>query len=67
MKIIDQAKYITNVFMFNGASDIQLGGDILNIRYPNMTVMHGVEHTISLLFNGVLKLPIVNQMIRAYK
>ena len=29
--------------------------------------MHGVEHTVSLFFNDVSKIPIVNQMITDHK
>ena len=32
-----------------------------------LTVMSGVEHTVSLLFNDVSKIPIVNQMISSHK
>ena len=53
--------------MFDGDSNFQLAGELLKIHYPNITVMRGVEHTISLFFNDVSKVPVVNQMIRAYK
>ena len=29
--------------------------------------MHGVEHTVSLFFNDVSKIPVVNQIITAHK
>ena len=51
--------------MFDGASNVQLGGKLLKVHYPNLTVMRGVEHTVSLLFNDVSKIPIVNQIISA--
>ena len=53
--------------MFDGASNVQLAGELLQIRYPNITVMRGVEHTVSLFFNDVSKIPVVNQMITAHK
>ena len=34
-------KTITDVFMFNGASNVQLVGEPLKINYPNLTVMRG--------------------------
>ena len=34
--------------MLDGALNIQLDGDLLKIYYPKMTVMRGVEHTISI-------------------
>ena len=53
--------------MFDGASNVQLGGKLLMLNYPNLTVMRGAEHTVSLLFNYVSKIPIVNQIISAHK
>ena len=53
--------------MFDGASNLQLGGKRLKLYYPNFTVMRGVEHTMSLFSNDVSKIPIVNQMISAHK
>ena len=55
------------MIMFDGASNVQLAGELLQIRYPKITVMRGVEHTLSLFFNDVSKIPVVNQMIRAHK
>ena len=46
--------------MFDGDSNFQLGDDILNIYYPKLTVMRGVEHTVSIFFNDTKKIPIVN-------
>ena len=66
-KIIDPHKSITDVIMFDGASNVQLAGELLKIRYPKITVMCGVEHTVSLFFNDVSKIPVVNQMISAHK
>ena len=53
--------------MFYGASNVQLAGRLLKVNYPKLTVMRGVEHTVSLFFNDVSKIPIVNQMISAHK
>ena len=53
--------------MFDGASNVQLGGKLLKLHYPKLTVMRGVERTVLLLFNDVSKIPIVNQMIYAHK
>ena len=49
--------------MFDGDSNVQLGGKLLKVHYPKLTVMCGVEHTVSLFFNDVSKIPIVNQTI----
>ena len=53
--------------MFDGASNVQLAGELLQIRYPKITVMRGVEHTVSLFFNDVSKIPVFNKMITAHK
>ena len=66
-KRIDPHKSIIDVIMFDGASNDQLAGELLQIRYPKITVMRGVEHTVSLFFNDVSKIPVFNQMITAHK
>ena len=53
--------------MFDGASNVQLAGELLKIHYPNITVMRGVEHTVSLFFNDVSKIPVVNEIIIDHK
>ena len=53
--------------MFDGASNVQLAGELLKIHYPNISVMRGVEHTIYLFINDVSKIPVVNQMITDHK
>ena len=61
---IDLNKEITDVIMFDGASNLQLGSDLLKIYYQNLAVMSGVEHNVSLLFHCVSKVTIVTQIIR---
>ena len=41
-------KSIKDVVMFGGGSNIQLAGELLKMHYPKISVMHGVEHTVSL-------------------
>ena len=53
--------------MFYGALNVQLAGKLLKIHYPKVSVMRGVEHTVSLFFNDVPKTPFVNQIIAAHK
>ena len=66
-KIIDPHKSIIDVIMFDGASNVQLAGELLQIRYPKISVVRGVEHTFSLFFNDFSKIQVVNQMITAHK
>ena len=53
--------------MLIGASNIQLGGDLLKIYYPKLTIMRGFERTVSLFFNDIAKFSIVNQMVKYHK
>ena len=67
MREIDPGKKLSDIVMFDGASNVQLGGKKLKVHYPKLTVMRGVEHTVSLFFNDVSNIPIVNQMISSHK
>ena len=53
--------------MFDGASNVQLGGELLKINYQKLTVMCGVELTVSLFFDDVSKITILNHMITSHK
>ena len=64
---IDPHKSIKDDVMFDGASNVQLAGELLKIHYPKITIIRGVEHTVSLFFNDVFKIPVVNQMVTAHK
>ena len=48
---IDTHKSITDVVIFDGASNVQLSGENLKIHYPNISVMCVVEHTVSSFFD----------------
>ena len=41
-KRIDPHKSITDVIMFDGASNVQLAGEFLKVNYPKITVIRGV-------------------------
>ena len=60
MKEIDPGKYLTDVIMFDGAYNVQIGGKRLKVHYPMLTVMIGAEHTVSLFFNDVSNILILN-------
>ena len=51
--------------MFDGASTVQLGVAILKFHSPKISVMCGVELTVSLCFNDFSKIPVLNKMITA--
>ena len=67
MREIDPGKHLTDVIMFDGAYNVQLGRKLSKLHYPKLTVMRGVEQTVSLFFNDVSKIPIFNQIISAHK
>ena len=60
MREIDPGKKLTDIVMFDGASNVQLRGKLLKVHYPNLKVMRGVENTVLLFFNKFSKIPIVN-------
>ena len=66
-KQVDPHKSITDVVMFDGSSNVQLSGETFKIHYPKVSVMRGVEHTVSLFFNDVSKIPVLDQTITAHK
>ena len=48
--------------MFYGALNVKMLGKLLKVNYPKLTVMRGVEQTVSILLNYVYKTPIVHQI-----
>lgn len=42
-----------DIFFFDGASNVQKGGEILNAIFPRMYSLHGGEHVISLFFSDL--------------
>ena len=67
MKEIDPAKILSDIVMFDGASNVQLAGRLLKVFYTKLAVMGGVEHTVSLFFNRVSKITIINKIISSHK
>jgi hypothetical protein len=47
---LDPSKENLDLFYFDGAGNVQKGGEILTKWYPRATVLHGTEHVISLFF-----------------
>ena len=43
--------------LFDGASNVQKAGEILAAKFPQITVIHGAEHVISLFYDDVFKIP----------
>ena len=44
---------VVDIVFFDGASNVQLGGTILAVQYPRISVAHGPDHAVSLFFSNV--------------
>ena len=44
---------VADLCALDGAGNVQLAGRILKVAYPRMTLIHGVDHAIALLFKDV--------------
>ena len=53
----DKEKLCTDIFFFDGASNVQKAGEVLVAKFPRAYVLHGGEHVISLFFDDLSKLP----------
>jgi hypothetical protein len=47
-----------DVIYFDGASNVQKVGCILEVTYTSTVVLHGAEHVVSLFFNDIFNLPV---------
>jgi Protein of unknown function (DUF 659) len=45
-----------NAVLFDGASNVQKAGRLIEAKYPQVSVLHGIEHCISLFFADVSRL-----------
>jgi hypothetical protein len=46
----------TDVFYFDGASNVQKAGEILMAKFPRSFYLHGGEHVVSLFFLSIAKI-----------
>lgn len=54
--VLDTIRANTDVFYFDGASNVQKAGRVLEAKYPGAQCLHGGEHVISLFFSDISKL-----------
>ena len=47
----------SDIVMYDGSSNVQLEGRILSMHYPKLTIMRGVEQTVSFFPIIFLKYP----------
>ena len=53
--------------MLDGSSNVHFAVELLKIHHPKITVMRVFEQPVSLFFNDVSKIPVVNRMIKSHK
>lgn len=46
----------TDLVIFDGASNVQKAGKLLEAKFPHISVIHGAEHVISLFYGDVFRL-----------
>lgn len=68
MEQLDSKKTLIDTVFFDGASNVQKAGELLEVDFPMVTVLHGAEHVVSLFFADIAKkIPAVSTLIRRYK
>jgi hypothetical protein len=56
IEIENQVPRCTDLVIFDGASNVQKAGALLEAQFPHISVIHGAEHVISLMYHDVFKL-----------
>ena len=56
LKELDPKKTLVDLLFFDGASNMQIGGEVIAAVYPRITCLHGVEHSIALVFSDWAKI-----------
>ena len=59
MERVDPHKSVIDLVFFDGGSNMQLAGRVIEAKFPWVTVIHGMEHVIALMFGDIGKIPIV--------
>ena len=55
MKEVYPENKLSDIVIFDGYSNVQLGARLLTVNFPKLTVMSGVKHTVSLFSMMCLK------------
>ena len=66
IEAMDTLKDKLDVLFFDGGSNFQLAGRIIQAKFPWVTVVHGLEHVLSLVFKDIAKIPIVKVSSRMF-
>ncbi len=62
MRLLDPDKILFDWISFDGASNVQKAGSLIEQYFPRCTVSTGVEHTVSLLFGRVMAVRPMKEM-----
>jgi hypothetical protein len=63
MKIIYRDKQLIDCVFFDGASNVQKAGKIMQVHYPRVILLHGTEHVVSLFFKDLTNIQVVKHHI----
>ena len=53
LEACDNITHKTAIVFFDGGSNFQLAERIMQVAYPMITIVHGLEHVLSLLFEDI--------------
>jgi hypothetical protein len=59
IKALDELKDKADIIFFDGGSNFQLAGKIIEAEFPPVTVVYGLEHVLSLVFEDIANIPVV--------
>lgn len=57
----------TDVLFFDGASNVQLAGNLIEVKFPRAITLHGAEHVVSLFFADIFKFPELDALYQIAK
>ncbi len=67
IKKLDPTGSLSDLVLFDGTGNVQLGGEILCARFPGLSSGHGAEHVASLIFNDATKSWQIKTLVAIYR
>ena len=67
MKRLEPTKVMIDLVTFDGASNVQLAGNILCVHYPRVSCVHGAEHVMSLFLGDVFKIEEIELLCKVHR
>ena len=59
LKELDPTKTLVDLLFFDGASNMQIAGEVIGAICPIIACLHGVEHSIALVFSDWAKIDMI--------